>query len=42
MVGPMATSVEIQGAAEGCYMLCIEEAVVAAARGVSAMQPKKS
>jgi chemotaxis protein MotA len=35
MVGPMATSVEIQGAAEARYMLCIKEAVVAAARGVN-------
>src|SRR3954447_24673022 len=35
MVGPMATSVEIQVAAEGRYMLCVKEAVVAAARGVN-------
>ena len=35
MVGPMATSVEIQVAAEGRYMMCVKEAVVAAARGVN-------
>ncbi|MEI9937218.1 MAG: flagellar motor stator protein MotA [Pseudomonadota bacterium] len=35
MVGPMATSVELQVAAESRYMACIKEAVVAAARGVN-------
>jgi chemotaxis protein MotA len=35
MIGPMATSVEMQGAAEARYMLCMKEAVVAAARGVN-------
>jgi chemotaxis protein MotA len=35
MVGPIATSIEIQGNAESRYMLCIKEAVVAAARGVN-------
>jgi chemotaxis protein MotA len=35
MVGPIATSIEIQGNAESRFMLCIKEAVVAAARGVN-------
>jgi chemotaxis protein MotA len=35
MVGPIATSIEIQGNAESRYMLCIKEAIVAAARGVN-------
>ncbi|HEY2407778.1 MAG TPA: flagellar motor stator protein MotA [Polyangiaceae bacterium] len=35
LVGPLATSVEIQGTAEARYMLCMKEAVVAAARGVN-------
>jgi chemotaxis protein MotA len=35
MVGPIATSIEIQGSAESRYMLCIKEAIVAAARGVN-------
>ncbi|HET9957254.1 MAG TPA: flagellar motor stator protein MotA [Polyangiaceae bacterium] len=35
VVGPIATSIELQSAAEGRYMLCIKEAVVAAARGVN-------
>ena len=35
MVGPIATSIEIQGSAESRFMLCIKEAIVAAARGVN-------
>ncbi len=35
MVGPIATSIEIQGGAESRFMLCIKEAIVAAARGVN-------
>lgn len=35
MVGPIATSIEIQGNAESRFMLCIKEAIVAAARGVN-------
>jgi chemotaxis protein MotA len=35
MVGPIASSIEIQGNAESRYMLCIKEAIVAAARGVN-------
>lgn len=35
MVGPIATSIEMQGSAESRYMLCIKEAIVAAARGVN-------
>jgi chemotaxis protein MotA len=35
LVGPLATSIEIQGSAESRFMLCIKEAVVAAARGVN-------
>ena len=35
VVGPIANSIESQSAAEGRYMHCIKEAVVAAARGVN-------
>src|SRR4051812_7662341 len=35
LVGPLATSIEIQGAADSRFMLCIKEAIVAAARGVN-------
>ena len=35
LVGPLATSIEIQGGAESRFMLCIKEAIVAAARGVN-------
>jgi chemotaxis protein MotA len=35
VVGPVANSVEMQSAAESRYMLCVKEAVVAAARGVN-------
>lgn len=35
MVGPIATSIEMQGNAESRFMLCIKEAIVAAARGVN-------
>jgi chemotaxis protein MotA len=35
LVGPLATSIEIQGNAQSRFMLCIKEAVVAAARGVN-------
>ncbi|HEY8944482.1 MAG TPA: flagellar motor stator protein MotA [Polyangiaceae bacterium] len=35
VVGPIANSAEMQSAAEGRYMHCIKEAVVAAARGVN-------
>ncbi len=35
LVAPIATSIEIQGNAESRYMLCVKEAIVAAARGVN-------
>ncbi|MGC4093572.1 MAG: flagellar motor stator protein MotA [Polyangiaceae bacterium] len=35
VVGPVANSIEAQSAAEGRYMNCVKEAVVAAARGVN-------
>lgn len=35
VVGPVANSIEAQSAAEGRYMHCVKEAVVAAARGVN-------
>lgn len=35
VVGPIANSIENQSAAEGRYLLCVKEAVVAAARGVN-------
>jgi chemotaxis protein MotA len=35
VVGPIANSIEAQSAAEGRYMHCVKEAVVAAARGVN-------
>src|SRR2546429_4515670 len=35
LVGPLASSIEIQGAADSRFMLCIKEAIVAAARGVN-------
>jgi chemotaxis protein MotA len=35
VVGPIANSIELQSGAEGRYMSCIKEAVVAAARGVN-------